>query len=202
MHKIVCAATAVALGMGLIASVPAAAKGGMAVAGSAGGGHHGGFGNHRGFGGHGSFGGGGVGFHGPALHSGDSGLSFQSRRGWHRSNGFDRPGGDKWRRPWGGSLWLGGGWGGYWGGYGVPYAYTIPVADYFGYFGAGGEVRVHRGMPVYDYDRGYPYDYYNGDAPLADNSAAPGDPRAFHCEIESVRDARGRPIEVRVCRGS
>ena len=94
-----------------------------------------------------------------------------------------------------------------WGGYDYAYGYgyagdgdgyvdTIPMSRDEGYFNTGGEVYAREGArPEYDYDRGYPYEWYR---PTAGRSSVAGSSRrvaARHvsCSIEGS--------SVRVCRG-
>jgi hypothetical protein len=78
-------------------------------------------------------------------------------------------------------------WGG---GYGDPEARPAPV----GYFGGGGEVRVANGRAVYDYDRGYPYEFASRGT-AAPALAALAEP-AYRCSVAWLRGGEG----VRVCR--
>ena len=108
-----------------------------------------------------------------------------------------------------GRHWVG--WGGW--GYGYPYtdAYTIPSADFFGYFSTGGEVSRGNGRASYDYDRGYPYEWYrppsgasaaNADYADHDESGPAEAVSTMHCDTEWVGGGRrGARIAVQVCRG-
>jgi hypothetical protein len=69
-----------------------------------------------------------------------------------------------------------------------------------GYFGQGAR---HDGRGGYDYDRGYPYDYYSGDR--RDEGYEDGgydEPREVRCDTEWTRDHdRREEVPVTVCRG-
>jgi hypothetical protein len=85
---------------------------------------------------------------------------------------------------------------GYWGygGDGDGYADTIPTLDEGGYFTSGGEVYAREGArPVYDYDRGYPYEWYK---PAAERSSAARPPQRLARQISCASEG-----PVRVCRG-
>jgi len=72
-----------------------------------------------------------------------------------------------------------------------------------GFFAGPAHAEASNGGAYYDYDRGYPYDWYNdGYEPLRggpERLAAAG-PRV-RCEISWVADAKGARSPVRVCRG-
>jgi hypothetical protein len=71
-----------------------------------------------------------------------------------------------------------------------------------GYFNNGGETRgLRNGRVSYDYDRGYPYEYYRSER-NADDFDWPREytARTRHCETELTRDRQGRQVSVRVCR--
>ena len=71
-----------------------------------------------------------------------------------------------------------------------------------GFFADTGESWRENGRAVYDYDRGYPYDWYRDPA-----SAAAGGGRRFapgpmvRCDVSWVGGGRNGPAAVRVCRG-
>ena len=80
----------------------------------------------------------------------------------------------------------------------------------FGYFSSGGEVSVVDGRAVYDYDRGYPYEWYR---PISRNRAASSFSSAgydearrsdsglvVHCDTQWVTSGGGKSA-VRICRG-
>lgn len=113
-----------------------------------------------------------------------------------------------------------GGYGGVWGyGYALPVGYYpgyypgfFPEADYFGYFRTDGTADKRNGQAVYDYDRGYPYEWFNGrarTAPSYEAEAARFQPEASSfepavrpsrtCETQMVADGRGQ-APVRICR--
>jgi hypothetical protein len=98
-------------------------------------------------------------------------------------------------------------WGGAWGcdEDGDGYVNTIPIGDEDGFFATGGEVVQNDGRaPTYDYDRGYPYDWYNPAASVRVHrtslSASPG--RHLSCDTSSVPGASGGRVAIRVCRGN
>ena len=74
-----------------------------------------------------------------------------------------------------------------------------------GFFAETGDAWAGNGHAIYDYDRGYPYDWYRDSAPEAAEAAGPppGPPSAptIRCEINWVAAARGERAPVRVCRG-
>lgn len=85
-------------------------------------------------------------------------------------------------------------------GFGGGYVYTEPTRDMFGYFGAGGDVRTVGDAAVYGYDRGYPYDWYEGPPPEA-AAVEPGPAPTYRCETTTVPDgSTGKRVPVRVCR--
>ncbi len=69
-----------------------------------------------------------------------------------------------------------------------------------GYFATGGEpLAAANGRVDYDYDRGYPYDYYRGGR--ARHGGYETASREPNCETEWTRDRRsGQKVPVRVCR--
>ena len=96
---------------------------------------------------------------------------------------------------------------GYGSGYGHGYERDFGYRDMMeearnGYFNHGGEARgMRNGRVSYDYDRGYPYEYYR-DRSGAEENERPREytARGRHCETELTRDRRGQQISVRVCR--
>ncbi len=100
---------------------------------------------------------------------------------------------------------------GYWGLYGYGYGYgygglghqDMIAGGRYGYFSQGGHApRTANGRATFDYDRGYPYEYY-GESDRSDRSDGRGTryARSRDCSIESTRDRRtGRAVEIRVCR--
>ena len=73
----------------------------------------------------------------------------------------------------------------------------------FGYYAQDADrPEVANGQAHYDYDRGYPYEYYRETLRM-NLSEARRDytARSRHCQTERTRDRRsGREVEVRVCR--
>jgi hypothetical protein len=72
-----------------------------------------------------------------------------------------------------------------------------------GFFAETGDAWAENGRAVYDYDRGYPYDWYRGsDAPTG---AGPGPrlaaPPLVRCEIDWGGGTGRQRSAVRVCRG-
>jgi hypothetical protein len=100
-----------------------------------------------------------------------------------------------------------GDWGSH--GYGYGYGYgglghqDMLAGGRYGYFSQSGDARrLSNGRPVYDYDRGYPYEYYREGA-RAHRGDGGGNryARARECSFETTRDRRtGREVEIRVCR--
>ena len=84
------------------------------------------------------------------------------------------------------------------GGYGVGFGGDLDPDR--GYFANGGEApAVANGRVRYDYDRGYPYDYYRGER--AGHGGYETASREPYCEMEWTRDRRsGQQVPVRVCR--
>jgi hypothetical protein len=84
------------------------------------------------------------------------------------------------------------------GGYGIGYGSDFNRDG--GYFATQGETpAVANGRARYDYDRGYPYDYYRGGPERSggDETAL----RDSYCETQWTRDRRsGEQVPVRVCR--
>ena len=84
------------------------------------------------------------------------------------------------------------------GGYGIGYGGDLDRDR--GYFATAGEApAVANGRARYDYDRGYPYDYYRGGPERSggDETAL----RDSYCETQWTRDRRsGEQVPVRVCR--
>lgn len=70
-----------------------------------------------------------------------------------------------------------------------------------GFFADTGNSWRENGRAVYDYDRGYPYDWYRDPGAAADAAPRSGPPMV-RCEVSWVAGARGEPSPVRVCRGS
>lgn len=114
---------------------------------------------------------------------------FSDGREWRDDGRFVRPGRrDRPRR----RDWFG------FGGYGIGFGGDLNPDR--GYFATGGEEpAVANGRVRYDYDRGYPYDYYSGErAGHGDYETASREP---FCETEWTRDRRsGQQVPVRVCR--
>lgn len=91
-----------------------------------------------------------------------------------------------------------GGWVGY--GYGGLIEDPESLRDQ-GFFAGTGDAWAENGRAVYDYDRGYPYDWYRDPgAPAADAGPPPGPPM-MRCEVSWVAGTRGARSPVRVCRG-
>jgi hypothetical protein len=149
--------------------------------------------------GHRSRGGGAVGYGAARSIDGSYGQWRTPRR--HRHHGdYGRPGR--------------GGWGGFWGygyypldrddsPYGPYYAGEVP-ADFYGFYGSGGDVLQHNNRPVYVYDRAYPYDWYGGNAVNVTFPSSGEDlgVQTMGCEVQSIPDrSTGRSVPVRVCRG-
>ncbi len=94
-------------------------------------------------------------------------------------------------------------------GFGFGYGYgglghqDMMAGGRYGYFSQGGEARaLSNGRPVYDYDRGYPYEYYREGA-RAGRGGDRGNryARGRECSLETTRDRRtGREVDIRVCR--
>ena len=81
---------------------------------------------------------------------------------------------------------------GYGYGDGDGYIDPIPTRDQFGYY-FDGAVTFDGTQPLYHYDRGYPYEFYNG------SPAGPAT-RAIHCRVQDVWDeVSRRNATVRVC---
>jgi hypothetical protein len=71
-----------------------------------------------------------------------------------------------------------------------------------GFFADTGNSWTEHGRAVYDYDRSYPYDWYNdGDAEGPPPRRAANAGPAVRCEISWVADAKGERSAVRICRG-
>jgi hypothetical protein len=71
-----------------------------------------------------------------------------------------------------------------------------------GFFAETGDSWQENGRAVYDYDRGYPYDWYRDPAAAAAEAVPhPAGPPMVHCAVEWVGGARGAGSAVRVCRG-
>ena len=113
------------------------------------------------------------------------------RRGRHHHNDYDGYDGGYWIPT------------GFADGDGSGYVGTIGVRD-IGFFHQRGAVHaLGSGHASYDYDRGYPYDFYSERDERGDERAyAMSDkPRAHGCQSELTRDRRnGGSVEVRVCR--
>jgi hypothetical protein len=72
-----------------------------------------------------------------------------------------------------------------------------------GYFVQSGDApEVLNGRPDYDYDRGYPYDYYSEAAPTRSGGGSnTHSARTSYCETKLTRDRRTREqVTVRICR--
>ena len=72
-----------------------------------------------------------------------------------------------------------------------------------GFFVQSGDApEVVNGHARYDYDRGYPYDYYAEPTPRRSAyGRRDSAPRARYCETELTRDRRtGEQVSVRICR--
>ena len=84
------------------------------------------------------------------------------------------------------------------GGYGIGFG--VELDPDLGYFATGGEApAVANGRVAYDYDRGYPYDYYRGGP--AGHGGYETASREPYCETEWTKDRRsGQQVPVRVCR--
>ncbi|HJQ17276.1 MAG TPA: hypothetical protein VJ859_09770 [Allosphingosinicella sp.] len=107
------------------------------------------------------------------------------------------------RRTWGSDdgYWIGS-WG--YDADGDGYVNTIPMLDQNGYFATGGEVIRHgNAAPTYDYDRGYPYDWYNSATTVRIHSAAAAltPSRRVSCDTSWVTNGTGARVAVNVCRG-
>ncbi len=117
-------------------------------------------------------------------------------RGWRDSGRPDRP-----RRPGRPRRRDSFGFGGYgigFGGYGIGFGGDLNRDR--GYFATGGEApAVANGRVHYDYDRGYPYDYYrSGPSGHGGYETASSEP---YCETLWTRSRRsGQQVPVRVCR--
>ena len=91
-------------------------------------------------------------------------------------------------------------------GYGYPYfvgyggGINALIPPDLGYFATGGEARRSSdGHVDYDYDRGYPYDYYS--SPVEREMAYEAAPRERYCETIWARGGRsGERVPVTVCR--
>lgn len=89
---------------------------------------------------------------------------------------------------------------GYWG-HGGGYVYTEPSRDMFGFFGTDGDVRLVDGEAVYDYDRSYPYDWFDDTESMAGVRSVQSKSTAYVCETNWVSAASGGgEVAVRVCR--
>lgn len=85
-------------------------------------------------------------------------------------------------------------------GYGGGYVYTEPARDMFGFFGAGGDVKLIGGEASYDYDRGYPYDRFEEPRVIRGNST-PYVSSGYRCETSWVPgDSGSQTVPVRICR--
>jgi hypothetical protein len=67
------------------------------------------------------------------------------------------------------------------------------------FFRGDGFVEVAGGQPRYDYDRGYPYDFYSGGGGYEEEDGY-RQPRESRCDMEWTRGRDGREVAVRVCR--
>jgi len=84
---------------------------------------------------------------------------------------------------------------------GIGYDPLIAGGAYGYYTQDGGPPRVSGGRAQFDYDRGYPYEYYSGPRTGIEMSEAEPSYRPRECETETARDHRaGRDVSVRVCR--
>ncbi len=97
----------------------------------------------------------------------------------------------------------------HWGLYGYGYGYggighqDMIAGGRYGYFSQGGETRgLSHGRPVYDYDRGYPFEHYSdGGRSAWSEGAGNRYARTRDCSTETTRDRRtGRQVDIRVCR--
>jgi hypothetical protein len=70
-----------------------------------------------------------------------------------------------------------------------------------GFFADTGNSWTENGRAVYDYDRGYPYDWYRDPAAAAADAGPPAGPPMVRCEVSWVAGATGMRSPVRVCRG-
>ena len=117
----------------------------------------------------------------------------------HGHGGHDHQGHHRRRWGWDDGYWIGG-----YDADGDGYVNTIPMADQNGYFATGGEViRNGDAAPTYDYDRGYPYEWYNPATAVRVHSAAAPltTARRVSCDISWVADGRRGRVAVNVCRG-
>lgn len=86
-------------------------------------------------------------------------------------------------------------------GYGGGYVYSEPARDMFGYFGAGGDVRLIDGQAIYDYDRSYPYDRFDEPHATGGRGSNYVPAPSYRCETKQVSSGSGNePVQVRVCR--
>ena len=94
------------------------------------------------------------------------------------------------------------GYGGYYGGYGYgSIGDDSLLANAYGYFAQDGSgVEARNGGARFDYDRGYPYEFYSAGEPR-ETRVARRDYRSRECSMEATRDRHsGRQVDVRVCR--
>ena len=86
--------------------------------------------------------------------------------------------------------------------YGSGYGGMIESGEPGFFVQSGDRPEVVNGRPHYDYDRGYPYDYYSEAAPSrSEGGWTIYAPRAPSCETELTRDRRsGEQVSVRICR--
>ena len=86
-----------------------------------------------------------------------------------------------------------------WDYYGGDYEslHTFYVADSDFFYQRSPRAYEVNGSVHYEYDRGYPYEYYNDRYAEAEASDRPSVTR---CRIEETHDGPGREVNVRVCR--
>lgn len=90
-------------------------------------------------------------------------------------------------------------WGYY--GDGDGYVESEITPEMFGYFATGGEVELVDGEAVYDYDRGYPYDWYRGDQITSSAEGLALRSPEYRCELSWVPAGSGKGrTQVRICR--
>jgi len=132
----------------------------------------------------------GWGWNGDRPHDGNRWRKRCMRRGWCRGERHDHDSGYAY------------GWGG---GYGYGYSGIGDdslLANAYGYFAQDGTgAKVDGGEVHYDYDRGYPYDYYFAERRPFEMSSPPLEYRRRECTMQPARDRRtGGNVEVRICR--
>ena len=120
-------------------------------------------------------------------------------RGPYRSHGSSH---ERHGRHRGGHKGLYAGFGAAWGD-GDSYVSTQESADIFGFYGAGGEVTFEDGQAIYDYDRSYPYEWFEQDrvAEPRGQTVSYATTSDYRCETLAVPAASGTGrVPVRVCR--